>query len=231
MNSKFIMDLQLFAEGGEGDAGGQAVANTPDGAATPNTPGNPDNAGGSILGNAGIQQNNGDNTEGIQQNNGNNNGNNTAPDAYDFSGIVPDGYEYDQQAAQEYGNIARECGLSQEQASKIAQYGMQFMQNGVNAAMQQIAATQAKWGEEAKAALGADFDKTVSRAAVGINRLERSVPNLRQVLNETGAGNRIEMIQMLAAIGDLVGEDGGHGVPGYGGEKSLYPNTNFGQYK
>ena len=139
--------------------------------------------------------------------------------------------EYDAKSAQEYGAIARECGLNQEQASKIASYGMQFMQNGVNAAMAQVAATQAKWGEDAKAQLGADFDKTVARAAVGINRLEKSVPNLRQVLNETGAGNRIEMIQLMAAIGDLVGEDNGHGVPGYGGEKSLYPNTNFGQYK
>ncbi|MBQ2136374.1 MAG: hypothetical protein II430_00280, partial [Selenomonas sp.] len=87
------------------------------------------------------------------------------------------------------------------------------------------------WGEEAKRTLGGDFDKTVARAAVGINRLEKAVPNLRQVLNETGAGNRIEMIQLLAAIGDMVGEDGGHSVPGYGGEKSLYPNTNFGQYR
>ena len=217
-DSTFKIDLQLFA-----DQDGGQQANTEGGENTPNTSGGTDN-GGSILGGAGLSENNdGNQGEGQQVTN--------APDAYDFSGIVPDGMEYDAKSAQEYGAIARECGLTQEQASKIASYGMQFMQNGVNAAMAQVAATQAKWGEDAKTQLGADFDKTVARAAVGINRLEKSVPNLRQVLNETGAGNRIEMIQLMAAIGDLVGEDNGHGVPGYGGEKSLYPNTNFGQYK
>lgn len=220
----FNMDLQLFADGGEG-AGGEGAGVPAGGEPTPITPNNPDNgsnAGGNntILGGAGVQQPQAGNNQPTG-----------APDAYDFSGIVPDGMEYNAQAAQEFGGIARECGLSQEQASKIAQYGMQFMQNGVNAAMQQVQATYAKWGEDAKTALGADYDKTVAKAAVGINRLEKSIPGLRAVFNETGAGNRLEMIQLLAAVGDLVGEDNGHGVPGYGGEKSLYPNTNFGQYR
>lgn len=217
MESLFKMDLQLFAE-----EGGKPEVNPPAG-------GEPapaeNNSGGTILGSAGNEpaKTNPPDTNETQQGG--------APDVYDFSALVPDGMEYDQQAAQEYGAIARECGLTQEQASKIASYGMQFMQNGVQAAMQQIVATQQKWGEDAKRQLGADFDKTVSRAAIGINRLSQNIPGIREVLNETGAGNRIEMIQLMAAIGDLLGEDNGHGVPGYGGEKSLYPNTNFGQYK
>lgn len=217
MESLFKMDLQLFAE-----EGGEPEVNPPAGgepAPAENT------SGGTILGGAG-------NNEPAPANSPATNDNSQgAPDVYDFSALVPEGMEYDQQAAQEYGAIARECGLTQEQASKIASYGMQFMQNGVQAAMQQIVATQQKWGEDAKRQLGADFDKTVSRAAVGINRLSQNIPGIREVLNETGAGNRIEMIQLMAAIGDLLGEDNGHGVPGYGGEKSLYPNTNFGQYK
>jgi hypothetical protein len=225
-NTDFNMDLQLFADGDEGTSDGAGVP--AGGEPTPNTPNNPDNSAGNntILGGAGVEPTNAPTTNNNEQQTATN-----APDAYDFQSIVPDGMEYNEQAAQEFGGIARECGLSQEQASKIAQYGMQFMQNGVDAAMQQITATYAKWGEDAKAALGADYDKTVSRAAVGINRLEKSIPGLRAAFNETGAGNRIEMIQLLAAIGDLVGEDGGHGVPGINGEKSLYPNTNFGQYR
>lgn len=223
------MDLQLFADGGEG-AGGEGAGVPADGEPTPNTSNNPDNSGNeggnnTILGGAGMQ------TTPENSMAENNNQPTGTPEAYDFSGIVPEGMEYNAQAAQEFGGIARECGLSQEQASKIAQYGMKFMQNGVDAAMQQITATYAKWGEDAKTALGADYDKTVAKAAVGINRLEKSIPGLRAVFNETGAGNRLEMIQLLAAVGDMVGEDNGHGVPGYGGEKSLYPNTNFGQYR
>lgn len=212
MDSPF-KDLQLFAEGGEDAAGVQETDNT-----------QANDAGGTILGGAGAGEQNPAPTN-VPTTNDN------TPETYDFSQIVPEGQEYDLKVAQEFGGIARECGLSQEQASKIAQYGMQYMQNGVQAAMQQIAATQQKWGEDAKTQLGADFEKTVSRAAVGINRLEKAVPGLRQVLNETGAGNRVEMIQLMAAIGDMLGEDNGHGVPGYTGEKSLYPNTNFGQYR
>jgi hypothetical protein len=221
MDSKYNFDLQLFADGEP--AGDNVPAG---GEPAPNTPNNPDNAAGAgtILGGAGAEPTNNPTTNNAGQPAG-------VPDAYDFSGIVPEGMEYNQQAAQEYGAIARECGLTQEQASKIATYGMQFMQNGVNAAIQQITATYAKWGEDAKAQLGADYDKTVAQAEVGINRLESDIPGLRQVFNETGAGNRIEMIKLMAAIGDLVCEDNDHGVPGYGGEKSLYPNTNFGQYK
>lgn len=203
-------------QGGDNAAGVQETDNT-----------QTTNDAGTILGGAGDAGSEGQNNEPTNPASANEG----APDVYDFSQLVPEGQEYDSKVAQEFGGIARECGLSQEQASKIAQYGMQYMQNGVQAAMQQIAATQRKWGEDAKTQLGADFEKTVSRAAVGINRLEKSVPGLRQVLNETGAGNRVEMIQLMAAIGDMLGEDNGHGVPGYTGEKSLYPNTNFGQYR
>jgi hypothetical protein len=215
MESPFKMDLQLFAEGGDDAAGVQETDNT-----------QVNDAGGTILGGAGAGEQNPAPTNAPTTNE-----TAPAPETYDFSQLVPEGQEYDFKVAQEFGGIARECGLSQEQASKIAQYGMQYMQNGVQAAMQQVAATQQKWGEDAKAQVGADFEKTVSRAAVGINRLEKTVPGLRQVLNETGAGNRVEMIQLMAAIGDMLGEDNGHGVPGYTGEKSLYPNTNFGQYR
>ena len=226
-HTDFLMDLQLFADDAGGSGGVEEVsAGTPEGGEpAPNTPNNPDNAPTSILGSAGQNKpTNPPTTNDNHQTQG-------APDAYDFSQIVPDGMEYDQQAAKEFGGIARECGLTQEQASKIATYGMKFMQNGVQAAMQQIAATQERWGEEARQQLGADFDKTVARAAVGINRLSQSIPGIREAFNETGAGNRIEMITLMAAIGDLLGEDNGHGVPGYGGEKSLYPKTDFGQYR
>lgn len=218
----FIFDLQRFAEDGQ-DAGANVP---PDGnpAPEPAPAQEGDNAAGSILGGAGKDAapkdagTDGNTPEG-------------APSVYDFTSVVPEGMEYNQQAAEEFGAIARECNLSQEQASKLAAYGMKYMQTGVNAAMQQIAETQAKWGQDAKAQLGTDFDKTVAMAAVGINKLEQQIPGLRNMLNETGAGNRIEMITFMAAIGKMLGEDGGHGANFAGEGKSIYPNTNFGLYK
>lgn len=153
------------------------------------------------------------------------------PDAYDFSNIVPDGMEFDQKSADEFGNLARECGLTQEQASKLASYGMQYMQTGVNAAMQQITAQREGWAKESREQLGADFDNVTAKAAVGISKLEQKIPGLKAMLNETGAGDRIEMIRFMAAVGEMLSEDTGHGVPGYGGQKTLYPKTNFGLYK
>lgn len=228
-------DLQLFAgeEGGAGTppagggapaGGSQAGGNAPAGAdPAGGTQAGGAPAGGTILGGTGGQENQGAGQQGAPAAG--------VPEAYDFTGIVPEGMEYDEPSAQAFASVARECGLSQEQAAKVAAYGMQYMQNGVNAAMQQIAATHAQWAEDAKAQLGADFDKTVAKAAVGIDRLSQKIPGLRQMFNETGAGNRLDMIKLMAEIGELVGEDRGHGVPGYGGEKTLYPNTDFKQYR
>ena len=227
MKDDFKIDLQLFAQ----EAGGAGQETPEGGEPTPNTPGNPDKANdnqGTILGQAGQPaEPNPTNSPTTNQPAANN-----APQVYDFSGIVPEGMEYDQQAATEFGNLARECNLSQDQAAKVAAYGMKYMQGGVNSAMEQLVQQKIGWGEEKKKQLGADFDKTVSMSAVGINKLSEKIPGFREMLNETGAGNRIEMIQFMAAVGALFGEDGGHGVEGAaGGEKSLYPNTNFGQYR
>ena len=221
---KLKFDLQLFAE--------EAPAEPELAGETAPAEGNAEPAGGSqqgttILGGTGQQaEPQGQEGEG-QQEEGAPTG---APEAYDFKSIVPEGMEYDESQAQAFGEIARKAGLSQEQASSIASYGMQYMQQGVNMAMQQIAAERQQWGEQARQELGANFDATVAKAAVGIDRLEQKVPGLRDIFDKTGAGNRIEMIRLMAAVGDLVGEDGGHSGYTAGGAKSVYPNTNFSLY-
>ncbi len=153
------------------------------------------------------------------------------PESYDFKAIVPDGMEYDESSAKAFGDIAKSCGLTQEQASKVAGYGFQYMQKGVDAAMNTIAQRQQQWGEQARTQLGNQFDATVAKAATGIDALSAKIPGIREALNETGAGNRIEMIQLMAAVGELVGEDTGHDGRTGGQEKSIYPNTDFGLYK
>lgn len=197
----------------------------------PNTPGNPDNANdnaGTLLGAAGQPEN----QNPTNPTTTNQPAENNAPQVYDFTEIVPEGMEYDQEAATAFGNVARECGLTQDQAAKVAAYGMKYMQGGVQAALDQLMQQKVSWGEEAKRQLGADFEKTLATSAVGINKLSEKIPGFREMLNETGAGNRIEMIQFMAAVGNMFGEDAGHGADGAaGGEKTLYPNTNFGMYR
>lgn len=152
------------------------------------------------------------------------------PDAYDFKGIVPEGMTYDEQSAAAFGDVAKKAGLSQEQAAAIASYGMQYMQQGVDAAMKAVQDTQAGWAQEARDALGGQFDAVVAKAAAGRDALAAKVPGLTQMLNETGAGNRVEMIRLMAAVGELIGEDGGLRGAQAGAEKSIYPNTDFKRY-
>ncbi|WP_455155616.1 hypothetical protein [Selenomonas noxia] len=227
MTEDRIFDLQCFAgesDGGDGGAGAaEPAASDPNGAGDGGgdggeKPENPDaGADGrkTILG--------GDGEKPPEQSAG-------VPETYDFKGIVPEGMDYDEQSAAAFGEIAKKAGLSQEQASTIAAYGMQYMQKGVDAAVQAIRETQEGWAQEARSQLGGQFDATVAKAAAARNALAEKIPGLTAMLNETGAGNRIEMIRLMAAFGDLIGEDGGDRSGGAGVEKSIYPNTDFKKY-
>lgn len=156
----------------------------------------------------------------------------TVPETYDFRDVVPEGMEYSETAAKEFSAVAKELGLSQAHASRLASYGMEYMQRGVNAAVDEIRSMWDSWGEQAKTELGKDFDGVISQAAVGRDALERKIPGLRQAFNETGAGNRIEFIRLMAEVGKLVGEDRGGGQPGgAGGDRKIYENTNFDLYR
>ena len=227
MTEDRIFDLQRFAgesDGGDSDAGAAEPA-----ASDPNGAGDGGGDGGAKSENhdAGADGRKtilgGDGTNPKEQSPG-------VPEAYDFKGIVPEGMDYDEQSAAAFGEIAKKAGLSQEQASTIAAYGMQYMQQGVDAAVQAIRETQEGWAQEARSQLGGQFDATVAKAAAARNALAEKIPGLTAMLNETGAGNRIEMIRLMAAFGDLIGEDGGDRSGGAGVEKSIYPNTDFKKY-
>ena len=234
-------DLQRFADdGGAGDNGGADTGdNTAEGtgadAGGEGAPGAETGTGanGTILGTPQVADPPapGGKEESGEDGKGGKDGQNQTPDTYDFKGIIPDGMEYDEASAKAFGDIAKSCGLTQEQASKVAGYGVQYMQKGVEAAMTAVAQRQQQWGDQARTQLGNQFDATVSKAATGIDALSTKIPGIREALNETGAGNRIEMIQLMAAVGDLVGEDNGHNGTTGGQEKSIYPNTDFSLYK
>lgn len=151
-----------------------------------------------------------------------------APEIYDFTKIVPDGMEYDAQAAASFGALAKESGLSQAQAEKIAAYGMNFMQQGATAAMEAAANQMA---EETKAALGKDFQGTMQQAAVARDALIAKVPGLKEALDNPLIGNNVGVARLLAAVAPLLGEDRGMNTSGGAPEKSIYTNTNFDLYQ
>ena len=151
--------------------------------------------------------------------------------AWDFRGLVPEGMAYDEQAASAYAAVAKEAGLTGAQAQKLASYGMKYAQEGIAAMTRAYAEEVSGWAASAKSELGASFDSTVKTAGTGIEAMEKSIPGLRQALNETGAGNRVELIRAFALIGNLVGEDNFRGFGAATEAKSArYPNTNFENY-
>lgn len=219
-------DLQLF---GDGEGGGGA-----DGGGADSTPAaggeqTDDNAGTAQDGTAGAadgkQEPAGDGKPGTIL------GGKEAEAAWDFRGIVPEGMAYDEGAASAYTAVAKEAGLTGEQAQKLAAYGMKYAQDGMNALANALAAEVEGWGTAAKTELGADFESTVQKAGTALEALEKISPGIRQALNETGAGNRVELIRVFAAIGDLVGEDNFRGFGAAAGNRSSrYPNTDFSKY-
>lgn len=132
-----------------------------------------------------------------------------APEQYDFAASIPEGTEVDEKITKEFSDIARGMNLSNEQANQMASYGIKYAQQVADAVRSQYQAQVTSWGEQAKAELGANLDKTLVAAGAGIEAAEKQIPGLRQALNETGAGNRIEIIKLCEMLGHLVQADPG----------------------
>ena len=155
-----------------------------------------------------------------------------APEAYDFKATIPEGVDLDETITKEFSEIARGMNLTNEQANQMAAYGIKYAQQAVEAVRNEYNAKVTQWGEAAKAEMGANFDSVMTKAGAGIEAVEKMVPGIRQALNETGAGNRIEVIRAFEMLGGLVQADPGKlvNVTGTGANKedeTWYPNSNM----
>lgn len=153
------------------------------------------------------------------------------PEAYDFKASIPEGVEVDEALTKDFSEVARSMNLTNEQANTMAQFGFKYGEQIANAVREQYSAEVSKWGEAAKAEMGANFEKVMSTAGAGIEAVEKVVPGIRQALNETGAGNRIEVIKAFEMLGQLVQADPGKMVNAGGtvdqpkGATTWYPNS------
>ena len=153
------------------------------------------------------------------------------PEAYDFKASIPEGVEMDEALTKDFSELARSMNLNNEQANQMAQFGFKYGEQIAGAVREQYAAEVGKWGEAAKAEMGANFEKVMSTAGAGIEAVEKVVPGIRQALNETGAGNRIEVIKAFEMLGQLVQADPGKMVNAGGtvdqpkGATTWYPNS------
>jgi len=135
------------------------------------------------------------------------------PEAYDLT--APEGMTLDKEAMDAAVPIFREIGLSNEDAQKLMPVASQFAQkiaDGLNQQiLTQVAVDRKAWLDEAKADAeigGANWDKSVSTAAVALDKLGYPKGSkFRTLLDDSGLGNNPEMIRAFKRIGEVIGED------------------------
>ncbi|MEA4834967.1 MAG: hypothetical protein VB133_07530 [Anaeromusa sp.] len=129
------------------------------------------------------------------------------PEKYDID--VPEGFTVDETLLGEFTDLAREMGLNNDQANKLAGMHTKVMQDAFQALTEARNQEVQSWGEDAKKELGKDLDGTLREVAVGVQEIEKAIPTFREAMDKTGFGNTIEGIKLMAAVGKLLGEDQG----------------------
>lgn len=154
-----------------------------------------------------------------------------APEKYDFSSIIPEGAQVDEKAASEFGNIAKELNLSQEQANKLATYGFGWLKNNMDAVAAARVEEVTGWADDTRKALGGEFDTVVSKAATTVDAIEKVVPGFKKTMDITGAGNRVEVIRAMAHFSQFIQQDNGHGgSANNSSNRFTYDKTDFSKY-
>lgn len=129
------------------------------------------------------------------------------PEEYEkFS--LPEGFEYDEAAAKDFEGLARELGLSQEQAQRLVNMYTDNIQRGILAQAEAADARNAAWADAARTDAeygGSDFEKNLAIANYGLSRL--GSPALMKYLSESGLGNHPEIIRLCWKAGKLMRED------------------------
>lgn len=161
---------------------------------------------------------------------------------YDFAGVeMPEGYELSADEQGRFVDVIKGMNLSNDQARALAKYGTEYASRVVQGVEQLRAQEIAKWGDDAKAALGADLGKVQGLCDTACRKLEAMYPglNVREALEVTGAGNQIAIVRAFAKLGELLGED--HGMAAQNGAQGLnaaqgvaanmYPKTDWSRYK
>lgn len=128
-----------------------------------------------------------------------------APEKYEFT--AGKDQELDKEAVAAFEPIARELGLSNEQAQKIVDvYGSTIMPQLVK---QQAEAWQQQvtgWAETVQADKELGSVESIGNAQKAMEQF--GTPELKEYLNETGLGNHPELIRIFSKIGKSMSEDG-----------------------
>ncbi|MHB0838784.1 peptidase [Klebsiella grimontii] len=150
------------------------------------------------------------------------------PEKYEFT--APEGTELDSKAVELFEPVARELGLSNDQAQKLAGLWPQLQEQ-----MQQRQAES--WGQQVeKWAADTKDDKEIGgeKLTVSVGHAQKALDTFaskefREFLDSTGLGNHPEMVRAFAKVGKLMSEDSfvtgqGNGSPKNDLVEAFYPS-------
>nr|WP_308530021.1 peptidase [uncultured Serratia sp.]DAM25245.1 MAG TPA: stabilization protein [Caudoviricetes sp.] len=125
-----------------------------------------------------------------------------APEKYEF--VAPEGQELDANALSVFEPIAKELGLTQEQAQKLVDIYPQIQQQQAEAWSKQ----GEEWREQVKSDKEIGGDKYTANVGNAQKALDQfGSPALREYLETTLLGNHPELVRFFAKVGKAVSED------------------------
>ena len=143
---------------------------------------------------------------------------------------APEGITLDPEAAGEFKSLAKELGLKQDSAQKIADIGAKLSQKWEARQAEAIEKVRNEWIESSKADKEFGGDKLQENLSVAKKAMDAfGTPELRSLLNESGIGNHPEIVRAFYRAGKSISEDrfvsgGTSPVSNREPSKVLYPN-------
>lgn len=129
------------------------------------------------------------------------------PETYEFK--APEGVEFDADVLGELTTFAKETGLTQEAAQKVADLGVKQMQKFRQTYEAHVAETVEGWKQASvsdKEFGGANLQANLAIAKQALETF--ATPEDRAFLAESGLGNHPAIIRMLYRAGKAISEDG-----------------------
>lgn len=121
---------------------------------------------------------------------------------------APEGSDLDADAISAFEPIAKELGLTQENAQKLVDLYSGQVTKFAEAQQKLIGDTVAEWAKTAQADKEYGGDKFGANIAIAQKAIsDFGSPELAKMLNETGLGNHPELIRFCLNIGKKLSED------------------------
>ena len=144
------------------------------------------------------------------------------PEAYEFR--APDGREYSPETLAAYGTVARELGLTQDQAARILDHMAPVIESQQAQAVQAIRGEWLKTTQADPEIGGRNLEATVLSARAALDRY--GSPELKTLLDQSGLGDHPEVVRFFARVGASTSDDTVLTGAAPRAQSSFYPNSN-----